>query len=77
MADEFAVAHDKLDAFAAQQGHAVREHGDAVGGVGVAAAVVEQLPVKRHVDLARAGRDEQAVDLAVAKVPLRAVQAQA
>ena len=30
VADEFAVAHDQLDAFAAEQGHAVREQSGAV-----------------------------------------------
>ena len=77
VADELAVAHDQFDAFAAEQGHAIREQGDAVGGVGIAAAVVKQLPAQRHVDVARAGDDEQDVDLALAEIPLRAVQAQA
>ena len=77
MADKFPVAHDQADAVFAQQGHALFEHGDAVGGVGVAAAVVEQVPLKGHVDLARADGDEQDVHLALAEVPLRAVEAQA
>ena len=75
--DEFAVAHDQLDAFAAEQGHVVREQSDAVGAVGIAAAVVEQLPAQRHVAVARAGGDEQDVNLALAEIPLRAVQVQA
>ena len=58
MADKFPVAHDQADAVFAQQGHADFEHGDAVGGVGVAAAVVEQVPLKGHVDFARADGDE-------------------
>jgi len=41
MVDKFPVAHDQADAVFAQQGHAFFEHRDAVGGVGVAAAVVE------------------------------------
>ena len=77
VADELAVAHDQFDAFAAEQGHAIRGQGAAVGGVGIAAAVVEQLPAQRHVDVARTGGDEQDVDLALAEIPLRAVQAQA
>ena len=77
VADELAVANDQFDAFAAEQGHAIREQGDAVGGVGITAAVVKQLPAQRHVDVARAGDDEQDVDLALAEIPLRAVQAQA
>ena len=77
VADEFAVAHDQLDAFAAEQGHTVREQGGAVCGVGIATAVVEQLPAQRHVAVARAGGDDQDVDLALAEIPLRAVQAQA
>jgi len=77
VADELAVAHDQLDAFAVEQGHAVAEQGDAVGGVGIAAAVVEQLPAQRHVDVARTGGDEQDVDLALTEILLRAVQVQA
>ena len=38
---------------------------------------IEQLPAQRHVAVARAGRDEQDVDLALAEIPLRAVQVQA
>ncbi len=65
------------DEFAAEQGHTVREQGGAVCGVGIATAVVEQLPAQRHVAVARASGDEQDVDLALAEIPLRAVQAQA
>ena len=64
-----------LPSKATQQGHADFEHGDAVGGVGVAAAVVEQVPVERPVDLARADGDEEDVHLALAEIPLRAVEA--
>ena len=58
MTDKLPVADDQADAVFAEQGHADFEYGDAVGGVGVTAAVIEQVPVKRHVDLARADGDE-------------------
>ena len=56
--DKLPVADDPADAVFAEQGHADFEYGDAVGGVGVAAAVVEQVLLKGHVDLARADGDE-------------------
>lgn len=74
--NESAVAHNHVDAFAAEQDHTVREQDDAVGGVEITAAAIEQLPVQRHVDVARADGDEQVVDLALAEIPLRAVQTQ-
>ena len=76
MTGKFPVANDQAGAVFAEQGHADFEHGAAVGGVGVAAAVVEQVPLKRHMDLARADGDEQDVYLALAEIPFRAVDAQ-
>ena len=41
MADKFAVSQYQTNPPAAQQDHADFEHGDALGGVGIAAAVIE------------------------------------
>ncbi len=76
MAHQLTVAHDQADARAAEQGQADLEQGDALGGVGVAAAVVEQLPVQRYVKRALAHGDEQNIDLTPAEIPFRAIDAQ-
>ena len=71
MTDKLPVANDPLDAVFVGQGHAAFEHGAAVGGAGVVAAVVGQ------VNLARADGDEQDVNRILTEISFRAVQAQA
>ena len=77
MAHKFAVAQHEANAVTAQQFEADLEDSDALGDVGIAVAVVEQFPVGRHVPTALAHGHEQDVDLALAHVPLGAVDAQA
>ena len=77
MAHQLAVSQDQLHLVPAQHGQARFGHGDALGGVGIAAAVVEQVPVERHVPLAPTHGDEQDVDRALPEVPFGAVQTQA
>ena len=76
MTDKFTVPEYQPDALTTQYGYADLEYGNALGGVGVAAAVVEQSPVQGHMPRAAAYGDEQNVDLIPAKVPFGAVQTQ-
>ena len=75
-AHEFTLAQHEANPLAAQQVEADLQHGDAVGGVGMAAAVVEQFPVQRHVPVALAHGHEQEVDRALTHLPFGAVEAQ-
>ena len=75
MTDKFAVPEHQPNALTTPHGHARVEHGHALGGVGIAAAVVEQFPIERYVPRAAAHGDEQNIDLTPAEVPLGAVQA--
>ena len=77
MTDKIPVVDDQADAVFAEQSHADFEQGDAVVGVGIAVAVVEQLPAQRYVDSARSDGNEQDIDLARVEILFRAVQVQA
>ena len=77
VARKFEVVQHEANAVTAQQFEADLEDGDALGGVGIAAAVVEQFPVERHMPTALVHGHAQDVDLALAHVPLGAVDAQA
>ena len=76
MAHEFAVAQHEANPLAAQQVEADLAHGNALGGVGMAAAVVGQFPLQRHVPVALADGDKQDIDGALAHAPLGGVEAQ-
>ena len=77
MTDKLPVAADRADAVFAGQGHAGFALCAAVGGVGVAAAVVGHLPVQGHVGLVCADGDGQDVHRALAEILFRAFQARA
>ena len=77
LAHELTVPQHQPDAVFAQQLPADLQQGNAVAGIGIAAAVVEQLPGERPGERAPAHAHEQDIDLTLPEVPLRAVQAQA
>lgn len=77
MPHEFALAQYEPDARTANQDQAYVERGNALGGVGITATLVEQFPVKRHLKLAPPHGYQQAIALALAEVSLRPAQAQA
>lgn len=47
MAHELAFPQEQLNLVPAQHGQARLEHGDALGGIGITAAIIEQMPVGR------------------------------
>ena len=75
MAHERSIPQHQAEPRADRHGPVGFAHGAALGGVGVAAAVVGQLPVKLHLKRTLAYGHEQNIDPALADSSLRPVQA--
>ena len=74
MSHEYVVAQHQADAVLAWHLHADPQYGNAVSGVGIAVMVVEQFPVQRYLKRAPTRGYERNTHIALAKIPLRAVQ---